>query len=79
MRLPLSDDEIDLQAALIAIGDGLPVNAEIVRHLVGIGHVTATTTRLVVTDEGRCWLERLVDVSAELDLPLFLTARECRL
>jgi N6-adenosine-specific RNA methylase IME4 len=77
-RLPLSDDEINLQAALIAIGDGLVVEGDIVRHLVGIGHVTATTTRLVITEEGRRWLDSLVDVSAELDLPLFLTAKECR-
>jgi hypothetical protein len=28
------------------------------RHLIGLGFMHATTTRLVVTDEGRAWLDQ---------------------
>jgi N6-adenosine-specific RNA methylase IME4 len=73
-RLPLSDEEMDLQQQLAAIADGLELDPEIVRHLVGLGYVTATTTRLVLTDEGRRFLDSLVDVPANLELPLFLEA-----
>lgn len=83
-RLPLADHEIEWQQALTNIAAGEPVEGPIVRDLVGEGYVDATTTRLVVTDDGRAWLARLVDVppshkprpSPPPNLPLFAAARE---
>ena len=74
-RLPLDDAEMDLQLALTAIKDGAPVDGEIVRGLIGLGYAHATTTRILITDEGEAFLAQLIDIAPALDLPLFLPTR----
>jgi hypothetical protein len=59
-RLPLTGDELELQAALLAIDAGEPIEAGTIRHLIGAGFAHASTKRLVVTDEGRAFLAHLV-------------------
>jgi hypothetical protein len=64
IRLPLTDDEIDLQSALLAIDAGETVDWSVSRNLIGAGFVQATTTRLIVTDEGRKFLAQLARPAA---------------
>ncbi|WP_316165377.1 MULTISPECIES: MT-A70 family methyltransferase [unclassified Bradyrhizobium] len=59
-RLPLTLDELEMQAALRAIDAGEAVEWSITRHLIGAGFAHATTKRLLVTDEGRDFLAQLV-------------------
>jgi hypothetical protein len=59
-RLPLTDDELAMQAALLAIDAGEKIETEMLRHLIGAGFARATTARVVVTDEGRAFLAQLV-------------------
>ena len=58
-----ASDERDPAAALIAVARGEVVDSEIVRDLIGEGFVHATTTRLIVTDEGRAYLDAEVPVT----------------
>jgi hypothetical protein len=53
---PLTDDERALQAALRLVAAGESIEWQILRHLVGAGYLHATTTRLVITDEGCAFL-----------------------
>jgi N6-adenosine-specific RNA methylase IME4 len=59
-RLPLTDDELEMHAALLAIDAGERVEPSMIRNLIGAGFAHATTNRLVVTDEGRAFLAQLV-------------------
>jgi hypothetical protein len=59
-RLPLTDDELEMQRALLAIDVGEAVDRGMIRHLVGAGFAHATTKRVKVTDEGRAFLAQLV-------------------
>jgi hypothetical protein len=63
-RLPLTDDEIELHAALTLVAAGETVEWSSLRNLVGAGFVYATTKRLVVTEEGRAFLAQLVAPAA---------------
>lgn len=79
-RLPLADHELEWQQALNAIDAGESVEGQAVHDLVGEGFVHVTTERLLVTDEGRAWLARLVDAPKSPkpppppNLPLFAAA-----
>jgi hypothetical protein len=53
----IDDDEDDRRRALIAIADGEAVDGSVVRDLIGIGYVHATTTRLIITEEGNAFLQ----------------------
>jgi N6-adenosine-specific RNA methylase IME4 len=59
-RLPLTDDEIELQATLLAIDAGQEVEWSIMRNAIGAGFASATTTSVFVTDEGRAFLALIV-------------------
>ncbi|WP_316188303.1 MULTISPECIES: MT-A70 family methyltransferase [unclassified Bradyrhizobium] len=59
-RLPLTSDELELQAALRAIDAGEAIDGGMVRHLIGAGFAHATTKRIMVTDDGRAFLAQLV-------------------
>jgi hypothetical protein len=59
-RLPLTDDELGMQAALRAIDAEETVDGEMIRHLVGTGFAHVTTSRVLVTEEGRAFLAQLV-------------------
>jgi ribosomal protein S19E (S16A) len=59
-RLPLTEDELVLHAALTSVAAGLDVDWTMVRDLVSAGFVHATTDRLVVTEAGRTFLAQLV-------------------
>jgi N6-adenosine-specific RNA methylase IME4 len=59
-RLPLTDDEVDMLAALRAIEAGERVESGMMRHLIGAGFAHCSTTRVMVTDEGRAFLAQLV-------------------
>jgi N6-adenosine-specific RNA methylase IME4 len=59
-RLPLTDDELGMQQALLAIDAGEHVETGMIRHLIGAGFAHATTKHLLVTDEGRAFLAQLV-------------------
>jgi hypothetical protein len=65
-RLPLTDDELAMQAALLAIDAGERVETEMMRHLIGAGFARATTTRVVVTGDGREFLAQLVGPAPSL-------------
>jgi hypothetical protein len=60
MRLPLTDDELELHAALTSVAAGKTVEWSTLRNLVGAGFAYATTERLAVTEEGRTFLAQLV-------------------
>jgi N6-adenosine-specific RNA methylase IME4 len=59
-QLPLTDDELDMHAALRAIDAGESIDTGMIRHLIGAGFAHASTKRVVVTDEGRAFLAQLV-------------------
>ncbi|ODM77773.1 MT-A70 family methyltransferase [Bradyrhizobium elkanii] len=67
-RLPLTDDELEMQAALLAIDAGEKLDGGLVRHLVGAGFVHCTSTSVMVTDAGREFLAGLVTSPAPLEL-----------
>ncbi|UGY14178.1 hypothetical protein HAP48_0037320 [Bradyrhizobium septentrionale] len=67
-RLPLTEDELDMQAALLAIDGGEQIDGDMVRHLVGAGFAHCTSTRVMVTDAGRDFLAQLVATPAQLDI-----------
>jgi hypothetical protein len=67
-RLPLTEDELAMQAALLAIDAGGQVGGGMMRHLIGTGFAHATTSKILITDEGRQFLAQLVQVpAAELE------------
>jgi N6-adenosine-specific RNA methylase IME4 len=59
-RLPLTEDELRLHAALTSVAAGQDVEGAVVRDLVGADFVHATTGRLIVTEAGRTFLAQLV-------------------
>ncbi|UGA46704.1 hypothetical protein HU230_0011950 [Bradyrhizobium quebecense] len=67
-RLPLTEDELDMQAALLAIDAGEQIDGDMVRHLVGAGFAHCTSTGVMVTGAGRDFLAQLVATPAQLDL-----------
>lgn len=67
-RLPLAEDELAMQAALLAIDACEVIESEMLRHLIGAGFAHATTTRVVVTDEGRAFLAQLVTPAPAAEL-----------
>ncbi|UFX41817.1 hypothetical protein HAP47_0021165 [Bradyrhizobium sp. 41S5] len=67
-RLPLTEDELDMQAALFAIDAGERIDGDMVRHLVGAGFAHCTSTRVMVTDAGRDFLAQLVAAPAQLNI-----------
>jgi N6-adenosine-specific RNA methylase IME4 len=59
-RLPVDDDELSEQLALLGIDAGEAIEAQMLRHLVGKGFAHCGVTRITVTDEGRAFLAQLV-------------------
>lgn len=59
-RLPLTEDEIELQATLAAIDEGREVEWSIMRSAIGAGFASATSTKVYVTDQGRAFQAQLV-------------------
>jgi N6-adenosine-specific RNA methylase IME4 len=59
-RLPVDDDELAEQLALIAVDAGGTIAGEMARHLCGKDYLHATTTALKVTELGRAFLAQLV-------------------
>jgi N6-adenosine-specific RNA methylase IME4 len=61
-RLPLTEDELELQAALRAIdtGKGAGVHWSVKRDLVGAGFLHVTVEREIITAEGEAFLAQLV-------------------
>ena len=64
----VTDDELDMQAALLAIDAGERIDGDMVRHLVGAGFAHCTSTRVMVTDAGRDFLAQLVATPPQLDI-----------
>ncbi|MGL3208719.1 MT-A70 family methyltransferase [Bradyrhizobium sp. BR 1433] len=58
-RMPLTDDEVELRSALLAIDAGTECPWSIMRQAIGAGYAHATTTKIMVTDEGRAFLAQL--------------------
>ncbi|TFV34572.1 hypothetical protein E4K66_30885 [Bradyrhizobium frederickii] len=59
-RLPVDDDELAEQLALLDIGAGRAIEPEMLRHLVGKGFAHCGLTKVLVTDDGRAFLAQLV-------------------
>lgn len=59
-RLPLTDDELAMHAALKSIEAGEEIDGEMLRHLIGTGFAHCGLSRVVVTDQGREFLAQLV-------------------
>lgn len=59
-RMPVDDDETAEQFALLALDAGEQLGSDMLRHLVGKGLAFCSTTKVVVTDEGRAFLAQLV-------------------
>ncbi|MET4721940.1 N6-adenosine-specific RNA methylase IME4 [Bradyrhizobium japonicum] len=59
-RLPIDDDELAEQLALIAVDAGGTIDGQMARHLCGKDYLHATTKALKVTDLGRAFLAQLV-------------------
>lgn len=59
-RLPVDDDELAEQLALIAVDAGGTIAGEMARHLCGKDYLHATTKALKVTELGRAFLAQLV-------------------
>lgn len=58
-RLPVDDDELAEQLALIAVDAGGTIDGEMARHLCGKDYLHATTRALQVTELGRAFLAQL--------------------
>lgn len=78
-RLPLTDDEVELRTALLAIDAGTECEWSIVRQAIGAGYAHATTTRIMVTEAGREFLAQLagpsVSLRGEIAVPAAIEAR----
>ncbi|MCD9819767.1 hypothetical protein [Bradyrhizobium japonicum] len=59
-RLPIDDDELAEQLALIAVDAGGAIDGQMARHLCGKDYLTATTKALKITELGRAFLAQLV-------------------
>lgn len=59
-RLPVDDDELAEQLALLAVDAGGSIDGEMARHLCGKDYLHATTTALKITELGRAFLVQLV-------------------
>jgi hypothetical protein len=59
-RLPLTDLELDEQAALLAIEAGEKISDEMVSHLVGADYAWCTREHVHLTEKGREYLAQLV-------------------
>ena len=59
-RLPVDDDELAEQLALIEVDAGGTIAGQMARHLCGKDYLHATTTALKVTELGRAFLAQLV-------------------
>lgn len=59
-RLPVDEDELAEQLALLEIAGGHRVEGDMLRHLVGKGFAFCGLTKISVTDEGRAFLAQLV-------------------
>ncbi|OKO67477.1 hypothetical protein [Bradyrhizobium sp. NAS96.2] len=67
-RLPLTEDELDMQAALLAIDAGEKIDGDMVRHLVGAGFAHCSTSSVKVSDAGRDFLAQLVASPAPAEI-----------
>lgn len=65
-RLPVDDDELAEQLALLRVDAGESIDGEMARHLVGRDLLHATTKALKITDTGRAFLAQLVGPAAEV-------------
>jgi N6-adenosine-specific RNA methylase IME4 len=59
-RLPVDDDELAEQLALLAVDAGGTIDGEMARHLCGKDYLHAATTALKITELGRAFLAQLV-------------------
>lgn len=59
-RLPVDDDELAEQLALMAVDAGGSIAGEMARHLCGKDYLHATTTALKITELGRAFMAQLV-------------------
>jgi hypothetical protein len=57
--IDLDDDDFNRLRALQCIAKGEDFDSDAVRDLIGIGYAHATTTQLMITDEGRAWLNAI--------------------
>lgn len=90
LLVELDPDELVRYRALKSLQAGEQIDGGLARDMVGVGYLFATTTKLLITEEGVAWLRALetepvaepIQVDLEeaiardqvLDLPLFLTA-----
>jgi N6-adenosine-specific RNA methylase IME4 len=59
-RLPIDDDELAEQLALMAVDAGGTIDGEMARHLISKDYLHATTKALKITELGRAFLAQLV-------------------
>ncbi|MDA9499297.1 MT-A70 family methyltransferase [Bradyrhizobium sp. CCBAU 11357] len=59
-RLPVDDDELAEQLALLAVEAGGAIEPQMLRHLVGKGFAHCGLTKISVSDDGRAFLAQLV-------------------
>jgi N6-adenosine-specific RNA methylase IME4 len=62
---PNFDDESEMRVALAALACGQGIGSAMARHLIGLGFVHATTTNILVTEEGLAWLDQTLPALAE--------------
>jgi N6-adenosine-specific RNA methylase IME4 len=67
-RMPLAEEDLAIQAALLAIDAGEIADSDWVRHAESEGYLHVTTKSIRLTDEGRAWLAQLVTPAAELEV-----------
>ncbi len=67
-RIPLEEDESAIQAALLAVDAGEIADREAFRLAEGRGYLHLTTSRIVITEEGRAFLAQLVTPTPTADL-----------
>lgn len=63
-RLPVDDDELAEQLALLAVDAGGSIDGQMARHLCGKDYLAATTKALKITELGRAFLAQLVGPAA---------------
>ena len=67
-RLPLGAEELEIQAALLALERGEKIARDMVRHLVGEDLAWCNTERAIITDKGREFLAQLVQAPPAREL-----------
>ena len=67
-RMPLKEDDLAIQAALLAVDAGEIGDREWVRHAESAGYLHVTKKSIRVTDKGRAFLAQLVALAPAAEL-----------